>query len=50
VRLDREAAARAAVFRFDDFVLAEVPLADTRDFAVGFFRAARFPPDLRWRD
>jgi hypothetical protein len=49
VRLEREAAARAAVFRFEAVVLAVVLFADTGD-AVDFFRAARFAPDLRWRD
>jgi hypothetical protein len=46
-RLDREAAARAAVFRFEAFVLAGVRRVDTRDLGVDFFRVARFAPDLR---
>jgi hypothetical protein len=49
-RLDREAAARAAVFRFEAFVLGVARLLDTRDFADDFRRAGRFAVlvDLRF--
>jgi len=42
LRLDREAAARAAVFRFDAFVLGVGRRLATRDFGVDFFRVAVF--------
>jgi hypothetical protein len=49
-RLEREAAARAAVIRFALFVLSVGRFRATRDFCVDFLRVAPFAPlvDLRF--